>query len=107
MKCHSERSEESRSARGRPSQKDQGEIPRFARNDSAFQSRKRTLENQDSILATSLQPRAFCLLPTAYCLLLTAFCLLFFADPPFPEFLAATGLIERQNENSIQADLRF
>ena len=38
MKCHSERSEESRSALDRPPQKDQGEIPRFARNDSTFQS---------------------------------------------------------------------
>ncbi|SPE22189.1 hypothetical protein SBA2_10127 [Acidobacteriia bacterium SbA2] len=36
-KCQSERSEESRSASGRPPQKDQGEIPRFARNDSTFQ----------------------------------------------------------------------
>jgi hypothetical protein len=40
MHCHSERSEESCSASGRPSQKGQGEIPRFARNDSAFQSRR-------------------------------------------------------------------
>jgi hypothetical protein len=31
--------EESCSASGRPPRKDQGEIPRFARNDSAFQSR--------------------------------------------------------------------
>ena len=37
-RCHSERSEESRSELGRPNQKDQSEIPRFARNDSAFQS---------------------------------------------------------------------
>ena len=38
MKCHSERSEESRSASGRPPQEDHGEIPSFARNDSAVQS---------------------------------------------------------------------
>ena len=38
IKCHSERSEESRSAPGVWREKEQGEIPRFARNDSQFQS---------------------------------------------------------------------
>jgi len=38
MKCHSERSEESCSASAEPPPKGQGEIPRFARNDSHFQS---------------------------------------------------------------------
>ena len=38
MKCHSERSEESCSALSGPPKKAQGEIPRFARNDSQFQS---------------------------------------------------------------------
>ena len=45
MKCHSERSEESCSASGIPPQKDQGEIPRFARNDSAFQSSMSEVRN--------------------------------------------------------------
>ena len=38
MKCHSERSEESCSALSGPPKKGQSEIPRFARNDSQFQS---------------------------------------------------------------------
>jgi threonine synthase len=40
VNCHSERSEESRSAAGVSWEKDQGEIPRFARNDSQFQGRE-------------------------------------------------------------------
>ena len=47
MKCHSERSEESCSALGRPPQKGQGEIPRFARNDRAFQGRNFAIALQD------------------------------------------------------------
>jgi hypothetical protein len=41
--CHSERSEESRSASGGPTNQDQGRIPRFARNDSPSQSTSATL----------------------------------------------------------------
>jgi len=43
MNCHSERNEESCSVPGGSPQEGQGEIPRFARNDSASQSRLRFL----------------------------------------------------------------
>ena len=44
--CHPERSEGSRSASSGSLNKDQGEIPRSARNDSAFQSRRAPAERQ-------------------------------------------------------------
>ena len=66
MKCHSERSKESCSASGRPPQKGQGEIPRFARNDSAFQS-GRSCPSADGRLETMKYPGARASCPQSAC----------------------------------------
>jgi len=57
-KCHSEPSEESCSASGRPPRKDQGEIPRLARNDNAFQDGISRRDFMYSLGALALPPAA-------------------------------------------------